>query len=97
MLSCYFFLFTINIKLIVLVRNFLAWNSIGFLLYNAKYIKEAENAFKKAITILPEYVDAHVNLFHLCKSDERLDDAKKYLEIAKSLAPDNDEVKLMEV
>jgi Tfp pilus assembly protein PilF len=74
----------------------LAWNNLGFILYHTKYVKEAENAFRKALSIEPDYVDAHVNLCYLLIENKRTDEAKAYYEKIKALEPDNSELKEME-
>ena len=75
----------------------LAWNNIGYILYHTqKYIKEAENAFRKALSVEPDYLDAHVNLCYLLLDGNRTDEAKIHYEKVKALDPNNPELAEME-
>ncbi|MFH0920819.1 MAG: glycosyltransferase [Fibrobacterota bacterium] len=76
--------------------HYVAWNNIGFLLYRANYVKEAENAFLKATALAPEYTDAHSNLFQLYLSDKRTALAREQFEALKRLEPENTELATME-
>jgi len=76
--------------------HYVAWNNIGFLLYQAKYVKEAENAFRKASSLAPEYADARGNLFQLYLSDKRTALAREQYETLKRLCPGHEELPGME-
>jgi Tfp pilus assembly protein PilF len=77
--------------------HYIAWNNMGFLLYNTqRFIREAEMAFKKALEIEPNFIDAHINLFYLYIANNRVQDAKASLEAVKALDPKNPDLVLME-
>lgn len=76
--------------------HYIAWNNMGFLLYNAqRFTREAEMAFKKALDIEPDYIDAHINLFYLYVANNRPRDAEARLAAVKALDPENPDLPLM--
>ena len=51
-------------------------------------IHEAEESFRKAIVINPDYAEAHNNLGNIMKSHDRLEDAEKCIARAIALDPE---------
>lgn len=60
-------------------KNFRAHNNIGVVYEELKYMKKAEQSYKKALEINSDYTDALYNLGTLYLNSDKLDKAEKYL------------------
>ena len=67
----------------VLLRNIIGVVNMGL-----KRFKAAENAFREALRLNPEYADAHNNLGAVLKEQGQLDDAAKSYKRALEIKPD---------
>ena len=67
-----------------------AHNNLGIILQELGKLNEAEEIFKKAISLKPGYATAYNALgFSYADRNVKLDDAKRYIEIALSIEPQN--------
>jgi len=64
-------------------------NDLGVALARCGHIAPAEAAFRDALSLKPDYADAHENLGWLMAQEGRLDEAATHLREALRLAPDN--------
>lgn len=65
-----------------------AFNSLGVAQFDRGRIADALAAFRRAVTLDPSYVDAHVNHGHALRATGRLDDAVVAYAAAVALRPD---------
>ncbi len=63
------------------------WNSLGYTLFQAGQIGEAEQAFQRGLTVNPDNLDLLSNLADLYLQQERFDNATEYLNRALRLDP----------
>lgn len=72
-----------------LVEHPILFNNLGVVLKAAGQAAEAEAAYRRAIALQPDYVDAHNNLGALLQEQQRLPEAEAAYNNALSLQPGN--------
>lgn len=65
------------------------WYNLGVLLYDKRKLVQAEEAYKKAITIKPSYAEAYYNLGVLLYHEERVRESEKSFRKTIQLDPTN--------
>jgi len=64
-------------------------NNLGMLLMQAGLTEVGVEHFKKAVTVFPRSLNAHMNLGNFAFAEQRYTDAVAEYETARSLSPDN--------
>jgi protein O-GlcNAc transferase len=62
-------------------------NTRGTVLFEGGYLMEAEQDLRRAIKIVPDYLEAHINLSNVCRQKKDFKHAKRFGELAVKLNP----------
>jgi tetratricopeptide (TPR) repeat protein len=79
------------VEYLKLSDNIKAWNLLGLIYQNLEMFNEAKEAYNKAISINPKYMDARFNLASLYTKFQYFDDAINNLNILTEENPDDSE------